>query len=336
LFHFQLNGHLLTFTAENIHCIHFIMPTQFTIKNNKKTALLLGILAALFFASTFVLNRIMSVSGGSWQWTASLRFLWMLPILFVIVLIRGNLRPLFYAIKSAPLQWLLWSTVGFGLFYATLTFGASFGPSWLVASTFEFTIIAGMFIGLLMEKKGHRKGISKASLLFSVIIFLGIVLMQISEARATSVRSMLLGTIPVLIGAIAYPLGNRKMMQIAGTKLDAFQRTLGMTLCSMPFWLLLSIFGYLDKGGPTESQLLQTLMVAIFSGVIATLLFFTATDIVRTDPKALAAIEATQAMEVIFTLLGEIILLQAALPTSYSCAGIGLVVIGMLLHSRPH
>ncbi|MDF2476596.1 MAG: hypothetical protein K0S24_2079 [Sphingobacterium sp.] len=336
MFHFQLNGHLLTFTAENIHCIHFIMPTQFTIKNNKKTALLLGILAALFFASTFVLNRIMSVSGGSWQWTASLRFLWMLPILFVIVLIRGNLRPLFYAIKSAPLQWLLWSTVGFGLFYATLTFGASFGPSWLVASTFEFTIIAGMFIGLLMEKKGHRKGISKASLLFSVIIFLGIVLMQISEARATSVRSMLLGTIPVLIGAIAYPLGNRKMMQIAGTKLDAFQRTLGMTLCSMPFWLLLSIFGYLDKGGPTESQLLQTLMVAIFSGVIATLLFFTATDIVRTDPKALAAIEATQAMEVIFTLLGEIILLQAALPTSYSCAGIGLVVIGMLLHSRPH
>ncbi|WP_293945440.1 MULTISPECIES: multidrug resistance efflux transporter family protein [unclassified Sphingobacterium] len=312
------------------------MPTQFTIKNNKKTALFLGILAALFFASTFVLNRIMSVSGGSWQWTASLRFLWMLPILFVIVLIRGNLKPLFYSIKSAPLQWLLWSTIGFGLFYATLTFGASFGPSWLVASTFEFTIIAGMFIGLLMEKKGHRKGISKASLLFSVIIFLGIVLMQVSEARATSVKSMLLGTIPVLIGAIAYPLGNRKMMQIAGTKLDAFQRTLGMTLCSMPFWLLLSIFGYLDKGGPTESQLLQTLMVAIFSGVIATLLFFTATDIVRTDPKALAAIEATQAMEVIFTLLGEIILLQAALPNSYSCAGIGLVVIGMLLHSRLH
>lgn len=278
----------------------------------------------------------MAVSGGSWQWTASLRFLWMLPILFVIVSIRGNLAPLFQAIKSNLLQWLLWSTIGFGLFYATLTFGASFGPSWLVASTFEFTIIAGMFIGPLLEKRGQRKGISKASLLFSIIIFLGIVLMQISEARATSVKSMLLGTIPVLIGAIAYPLGNRKMMQIAGNKLDAFQRTLGMTLCSMPFWIVLSGFGYMDSGFPTESQLLQTLLVAIFSGVIATLLFFTATDIVRSDPKALAAIEATQAMEVIFTLFGEIILLHAALPNSYSCAGIGLVVIGMILHSRAH
>ncbi|MDR2272409.1 MAG: multidrug resistance efflux transporter family protein [Sphingobacterium sp.] len=312
------------------------MSFQFTIKNNKNTALFFGILAALFFASTFVLNRIMAVSGGSWQWTASLRFLWMLPILFVIVSIRGNLAPLFQAIKSNLLQWLLWSTIGFGLFYATLTFGASFGPSWLVASTFEFTIIAGMFIGPLLEKRSQRKGISKASLLFSIIIFLGIVLMQISEARATSVKSMLLGTIPVLIGAIAYPLGNRKMMQIAGNKLDAFQRTLGMTLCSMPFWILLSSFGYMDSGFPTESQLLQTLLVAIFSGVIATLLFFTATDIVRRDPKALAAIEATQAMEVIFTLFGEIILLHAALPNSYSCAGIGLVVIGMILHSRAH
>lgn len=312
------------------------MSFQFTIKNNKNTALFFGILAALFFASTFVLNRIMAVSGGSWQWTASLRFLWMLPILFVIVSIRGNLAPLFQAIKSNLLQWLLWSTIGFGLFYATLTFGASFGPSWLVASTFEFTIIAGMFIGPLLEKRGQRKGISKASLLFSIIIFLGIVLMQISEARATSVKSMLLGTIPVLIGAIAYPLGNRKMMQIAGNKLDAFQRTLGMTLCSMPFWILLSSFGYMDSGFPTESQLLQTLLVAIFSGVIATLLFFTATDIVRSDPKALAAIEATQAMEVIFTLFGEIILLHAALPNSYSCAGVGLVVIGMILHSRAH
>ncbi|MEI2273460.1 multidrug resistance efflux transporter family protein [Sphingobacterium sp. ML3W] len=310
------------------------MPFQFTIKNNKNTALFLGIVAALFFASTFVLNRVMAVSGGSWQWTASLRFIWMLPILFVIVFIRGNLAPLFEAIKSNIPQWLLWSTIGFGVFYATLTFGASFGPSWLVASTFEFTIIAGMFIGPLLEKKENRSGISKASLLFSITIFLGIVLMQISEARASSIKSMLLGTIPVLIGAIAYPLGNRKMMQIAENKLDAFQRTLGMTLCSMPFWILLSIFGYMDSGLPTESQLLQTFMVAIFSGIIATLLFFTATDLVRTDHKALAAIEATQAMEVIFTLLGEIILLQAAFPNSYSCVGIALVVIGMILHSR--
>ncbi len=310
------------------------MPIQFTIKKNKKNALFLGTLAALFFASTFVLNRIMAVSGGSWQWTASLRFIWMLPVLLIIVAIRGNLIDLLKEIRSKLWQWLLWSTIGFGLFYAALTYGANYGPSWLVASTFEFTIIAGMFIGPLLEKKGQRKSISKASLLFSILIFLGILLMQISEAQSTSLNSMLLGTIPVLIGAIAYPLGNRKMMKISNNRLDAFQRTLGMTLCSMPFWIILSLFGYSDHGLPTDSQLFQTFLVAICSGVIATLLFFSATDFVHHDHKSLAAVEATQAMEVIFTVLGEILFLQAALPNVYSCMGIVLVVIGMILHSR--
>jgi len=310
------------------------MPLQFTTKKNKNTALLLGTLAALFFASTFVLNRIMAVSGGGWQWTASLRFIWMLPILLIIVAIRGNLGSLLKEIKSNLRQWLLWSTIGFGVFYATLSYGANYGPSWLVASTFEFTIIAGMFIGPLLEKKGHRKGLSKASLLFSIIIFCGILLMQISEAQSTSINAMLLGTIPVLIGAIAYPLGNRKMMKISNNKLDAFQRTLGMTLCSMPFWIVLSLFGYVENGLPTDSQLFQTFLVALCSGVIATLLFFTATDLVHHDHKALAAVEATQAMEVIFTLIGEILILQAALPNMYSCMGIIMVVIGMILHSR--
>jgi MFS family permease len=258
----------------------------------------------------------------------------MLPILLIIVAIRGNLIDLLKEIKSNLLQWLLWSTIGFGLFYATLTYGANYGPSWLVASTFEFTIIAGMFIGPLLDKKGQRKSISKASLLFSILIFLGILLMQISEAQSTSLNTMLLGTIPVLIGAIAYPLGNRKMMKISNNRLDAFQRTLGMTLCSMPFWIILSLFGYLDNGLPTDSQLFQTFLVAICSGVIATLLFFSATDFVHQDHKALAAVEATQAMEVIFTLVGEILILQAALPNVYSCIGIVMVVIGMILHSR--
>ncbi|WP_293886438.1 MULTISPECIES: multidrug resistance efflux transporter family protein [unclassified Sphingobacterium] len=310
------------------------MLFQFTLKKNKNNAILLGTLAALFFASTFVLNRIMAVSGGSWQWTASLRFIWMLPILFVIVAIRGNLRSLLKEIKSNVVQWLLWSTIGFGLFYATLTFGANYGPSWLVASTFEFTIIAGMFIGPLIEKRGYRKGISKASLLFSIIIFIGILLMQIAEAQSTSLNTMLLGTIPVLVGAIAYPLGNRKMMKISGNRLDAFQRTLGMTICSMPFWIVLSLFGYSENGLPTDSQLLQTFLVALCSGVIATLLFFTATDLVHHDHKALAAVEATQAMEVIFTLIGEILILHAALPNGYSSIGIVMVVMGMILHSR--
>ncbi len=38
-------------------------------------AIVIGILASLFFAVTFILNRAMELSGGSWMWSSSLRFL---------------------------------------------------------------------------------------------------------------------------------------------------------------------------------------------------------------------------------------------------------------------
>ncbi len=45
----------------------------------------IGVLAAVFFAVTFVLNRSMELSGGSWLWSASLRYFFMVPFLVAIV-----------------------------------------------------------------------------------------------------------------------------------------------------------------------------------------------------------------------------------------------------------
>ncbi|MFN3367478.1 MAG: multidrug resistance efflux transporter family protein, partial [Exiguobacterium mexicanum] len=53
--------------------------------------LLLGVLAALFFASTFVLNESMQVGGGHWAYSASLRFLFMIPLLAFVVYVRGGM-----------------------------------------------------------------------------------------------------------------------------------------------------------------------------------------------------------------------------------------------------
>ena len=50
-----------------------------------KKAFSLGLLAAFFFSFTFILNSQMNISGGSWIWSASLRYLFMFPILFIIV-----------------------------------------------------------------------------------------------------------------------------------------------------------------------------------------------------------------------------------------------------------
>lgn len=300
---------------------------------NTQRAFLLGLLSALFFAVTFVVNRLMSVEGGSWIWSASLRFYWMLPFFLIIVILRNNLMPLLTAIKQKPLPWLLWSTIGFGVFYAPLTYAAAFSPSWLVASTWQITIIAGMILAPFINKN-HQSSNSKSTYTFSAIILLGIAIMQIQALGSVDLSNLLSGFLWVLVAAFAYPLGNRKMMQLTGGTLDVYQRILGMILCSIPFWIGLNLYGYSSgHPSPSDNQLLQTLIVAVFSGVIATVLFFTATDMVRKDEKGLAKVEATQSAEVVFAVIGEIVILQSPLPDSYALIGMLLVIIGMSLHS---
>ena len=205
---------------------------------HEKSALLLGLTAALFFAVTFILNRLMAVSGGSWIWSSSFRFFFMIPFLLIIVVLRDGLKILIKAIRQEAWKWILWSTIGFGFFYAPLTFSAKYAPSWLVAST--------------------------------------------------------------------------------------------------PFWIILSIIGVCTVSFPDSSQLGQTLIVAISSGVIATSLFFMATDKARKNQQLLASVEATQSGEVLFVLIGEIIILGGDIPDIYSIIGIIFVIAGMILHSLKH
>ncbi|MDQ0215824.1 drug/metabolite transporter (DMT)-like permease [Oikeobacillus pervagus] len=303
--------------------------------------ILIGICAAFFFAFTFILNASMELSGGSWVWSASLRFIFMVPFLLCIVLIRQNLRTLLNEMRKQPWTWILWGTVGFGLFYAPLCFAAAYSPGWLIAGTWQITIISGtlltpLFFETIDTKDGPlqiRRKIPFKGLNMSLLILLGIVFMQIEHAKHLSLASLLLGVIPVLIASFAYPLGNRKMMEVCEGRLDAYQRVLGMTLASLPFWFLLSIYGLYTTGFPSMGQGFQSLLVALFSGVIATVLFFKATDMVRGNMQKLASVEATQSMEVLFAIIGEIILLSIPIPSPFSWCGILIVILGMILHS---
>ncbi|WP_306461149.1 multidrug resistance efflux transporter family protein, partial [Staphylococcus condimenti] len=58
----------------------------------------------------------------------------------------------------------------------------------------------------------------------SVIILAGILLMQFEHAKHIPIEMVMLGVIPVLIASFAYPLGNRKLMEVTSGKLDAYQR----------------------------------------------------------------------------------------------------------------
>jgi len=293
-----------------------------------KKSLILGIAGSFFFAFTFILNRSMNLGGGDWMWSAALRYLFTLPMVGILILPGGGLQKVWAEIKERPAAWLLWSTIGFGLFYAPLTLASVYGESWLVASCWQMTIVAGVLLTPLFGKP-----IPVKNLMLSLLILLGIFLMQIPNLENLSGGRAVEALIPIVIAAFSYPLGNRKMMEVCGNRLNTFQRVFGMTLCSMPFWLILSVIAYGRVGLPSSGQTLQSVCVALFSGVIATVLFFRATDLVRHDQKKLALIEATQCGEVLFTLLGGILILGDSVPAPIGFAGILLIVAGMVLNS---
>jgi hypothetical protein len=236
---------------------------------------------------------------------------------------------------------MLWSFVGFGMFYAPICFAAAYGPGWLIAGTWQITIISGsLLVPLFYETVQTANGPMRLKgktpyrgLLMSSVILVGVALMQVDQASELSVRETVLCVASIIIASFAYPLGNRKMMEISAGRIDAWQRVLGMTIASLPFWLILSCYGLFTEGSPTGDQVWQSAGVALFSGVFATVLFFAATDLVKGNMQKLGAVEATQSLEVLFAVAGEILLLKGALPSLLSLAGMALVIIGMVMHS---
>lgn len=100
-------------------------------KHTKARANFLGILAALFFSLTFVLNEVNINHTGYWLWTASLRYLWMLPMIYLLMgvpQLNSSRQRVYQAIKQAPKAWWVWSQVCFVLFYIPLCWASQFLP----------------------------------------------------------------------------------------------------------------------------------------------------------------------------------------------------------------
>lgn len=303
-------------------------------------AFFLGLLASFFFALTFILNKQMNLEGGSYMWTASLRYIFMFMMLLSIMIVKNEFITVLNIIKKNPFLWLIWSTIGFGFFYLPLCYASAYGSPWLVASSWQVTIVAGALMTPLIspyeEGNPHartRNPVPIKNLIISLIILLGIVLIQYNEAKHSAMNHSFLVMIPVLIAAFSYPLGNRKTIELNNKRLNTTQRIFAMTLCSLPFWMILSIYAYTSHGLPSTTQLYQSFFVAFFSGLIATILFFKATDLVCHSPKNLAIIESTQAGEVIFTLIISLIVFKSSMPSFISLIGIAIVISGMIVNS---
>lgn len=335
--------------------------------------ILLGLLAGAFFSSTFVLNELMSVAGGHWYWSASLRYLFMLLMLSLIIAGKHGVGRLVELSQIFARHWGFWCMtggIGFGLFYAGICFAADHASGWVVASTFMFTVVASLFV-----LRAFNQRFDKQVIIYALMIFFGVIMVNISEAlhAATQtvaaqpmVETLLFGALPALIAAFSYPIGNQLVWQAShNAKLqnpavshtatdattsvqplawmrhiptiktsllnDAFNKVWLMTLGSAPFWLVLGVI--LQPELPSASQTFNTFLVALLSGVIATSLFLYAREHAHSS-KEVASVDATQASEVIFALIGGILLLGTPLPSLAGVIGIILIILGLVLFAR--
>lgn len=327
-----------------------------------------GILSALFFSSTFILNRAMSLEGGHWVWTASLRYLYTLVLLALGFVLTGRAHLLGESWRVFRRHWLFWiaaGSIGFGIFYSGISFASAYAPGWVVATSWQTTILATALVLALFGRRIPMRG-----LIFALLIFAGIVLVNVESAGQTPLQDVLRGVAPVLVAAVAYPLGmqmvwearNKGLRSSASGQQQAlnhnrtentpehnapvsraarllpaisesvvdqpFARVLLLVLGSLPWWLLLVVF--VRPPLPSQGQLVNTLLVALLSGVVATVLFMQARHWAHT-PYELAAVDSTQSTEVLWSVAGEVLLLGAALPGAWGLTGIAMTLLGLVL-----
>ncbi len=299
-----------------------------------------GLLSGLFFSSTFILNRMMSLQGGHWFWSASLRYVFMIVFLILLLALFQGIKTPGRVIRLFQKNWFFWTisgSIGFGCFYALICFSADHAPGWIIAATWQLTIIASLIVLVFFGRSFPKK-----IWLFSILIFIGVLIINLSHVNLINMRDLLMGVIPVLIAAFCYPVGNQLIWEAKNGNTflpdindplleNPFNKVLLLSFGSVPFWLVLIVI--ISPPPPSAPQILNTALVALFSGVIATSLFLLARNKAQ-KASELAAVDATQSSEVIFALIGEIIFLNSPLPGMKAFAGMFLVFIGLVFFIR--
>jgi drug/metabolite transporter (DMT)-like permease len=196
-------------------------------------------------------------------------------------------------------------------------------------------VIAGMLCAPLIYRDQRRR-LPRAGLAVGVLIVVGVLLMQFGHSNGQLDRAAWIALLCVLGSAVLYPLGNRLLLlhlERSGESLGATQRVFGMTLASQPLWWLVAAFAWHQAGAPPASQIALAAGVALSAGVIATILFFQATGLVRDNPVALGAAEAMQAAELLFATLLGVWWLHEAWPHGIALWGAALLVSGIAAFS---
>lgn len=182
--------------------------------------ILITLIASAFFSSTYILNELMSNSGGHWFWSSSLRYLFMLVILTVMIGIQhgpSRVQQLWTIFKNHWGFWTITGSIGFGIFYAGLCYAADHVSGWVVAATFMFTVVASLFVLMAFGHKFERKLI-----FYAVLVLVGVILVNLSEALSAPTGAimdiplstvLIYGALPCIIASFSYPIGSQLVWQ---------------------------------------------------------------------------------------------------------------------------
>lgn len=182
--------------------------------------ILITLIASAFFSSTYILNELMSNSGGHWFWSSSLRYLFMLIILTVMIGLQhgpSRLQQLWVIFKDHWVFWTLTGSIGFGVFYAGLCYAADHVSGWVVAATFMFTVVASLFVLMAF---GHK--FEKKLILYALLVLIGVILVNVSEALSMPTGAIMdiplttvlvYGALPCIIASFSYPIGSQLVWQ---------------------------------------------------------------------------------------------------------------------------
>jgi len=300
------------------------------LKTSPIFLLLLGSLSALFFSATFIINKMISIDGGHWFYSASLRYMY--TLFFISILLIGFkgfdfFKSVLLEYKNNIIFWTMSGTIGFGIFYAMICYAAEFSPAWILVTTWQLTIFASIFVLAIFGNK-----ISLVTILSTILVLTGITIVNLSHFEVSNISAVLYSAIPVVIAAFAFPFGNQLVWQEKKKRdvpvlNNAFAKVFLLTLGSSPLWFVLFVF--LDVGTPSVSQLQNVAIISILSGVIATSLFLYVRNKADSASKIMI-VDATISAEVIFTLLCEVLFLNAVMPSSLGLLGIAITIFALI------
>ncbi len=299
---------------------------------------LIGLLSSIFFSATFVMNYVMHLGGGHWLWSAALRFVFMLTLLLPILCVFkgiGFLRETIRIYLQNLVFWTIAGGIGFGIFYAGICYVADYSRGWLVAATWQSTILMSPLVLAAFGLKVPIRG-----LLLSLIIVFGVILVNYAQInQGITIKELIHGVTPVLLSAIAYPMGNQLLNCAKHGTSNSIRKinspvlgssiacVLLMSLGSVPFWLAL-LFS-VQPPPPSTQQVYGSFSVAFFSGICATGLFYWARNS-ATSAIQIAAVDATLAGEVIATLAIEVVFLKQPAPDLLSIIGLMVITLGLV------